>query len=92
MGPGFMNLRFMNHCLARAIKRHLDFSKGTHWFLQDLQAQENNDDLEFSYQLPPDLKLTINPKGHKVGSDDDEDDVNPFQREETSGDFKEIDE
>ena len=73
MGPGFMNLRFMNHCLARAIKRHLDFSKGTHWFLQDLQAQENNDDLEFSYQLPPDLKLTINPKGHKVGSDDDED-------------------
>lgn len=33
MGPGFMNLRFMNHCLARAIKRHLDFSQGTHWFL-----------------------------------------------------------
>ena len=36
MGPGFTNLRFMNHCLARAIKRHIDFSKGTHWFLQDL--------------------------------------------------------
>lgn len=49
MGPGFMNLRFMNHCLARAIKRHLDFSQGTHWFLQDLQAQQNDDDLEFSY-------------------------------------------
>ena len=49
--------------------------------------------MEFSYQLPPDLKLTINPKGRKVGSDDEEDDeVNPFQREETSGDFKEIDE
>ena len=38
MGPGFMNLRFMNYCLARAIKRHLDFSKGKNWFLQDLQA------------------------------------------------------
>ena len=36
MGPGFVNLRFMCHCLARAIKRHLEFSKGVHWFLQDL--------------------------------------------------------
>ena len=36
MGPGFINLRFMCHCLARAIKRHLDFSRGEHWFLQDL--------------------------------------------------------
>jgi len=36
MGPGFINLRFMCHCLARAIKRHLEFSKGEHWFLQDL--------------------------------------------------------
>ena len=36
MGPGFLNLRFMCHCLARAIKRHIDFSKGEHWFLQDL--------------------------------------------------------
>ena len=78
MGPGFMNLRFMCHCLARAIKRHLEFSKGVHWFLQDLQASENDDELEFSYQLPPDLKLTINPKGLKVGSDDDDDDINPF--------------
>ena len=26
MGPGFINLRFMCHCLARAIKRHIDFS------------------------------------------------------------------
>ena len=92
MGPGFMNLRFMCHCLARAIKRHLEFSKGIHWFLQDLQAIENDDELEFSYQLPPDLKLTINPRGIKVSSDDEDDDLNPFQREETSGDFKEIDE
>ena len=33
MGPGFMNLRFMCHCLARAIKRHLEFSRGDQWFL-----------------------------------------------------------
>ena len=36
--------------------------------------------------------MTLNPKGLRVGSDDEEDDINPFQREETSGDFKEIDE
>lgn len=26
MAPGFVNLRFMCHCLAKGIKRHLDFS------------------------------------------------------------------
>lgn len=82
MGPGFINLRFMCHCLARAIKRHLDFSKGKHWFLQDLQAEADDIDLEFSYQLPPDLKLTLNPNGIRVRDSDDEDDANPFQRED----------
>jgi len=80
-----MNLRFMCHCLARAIKRHIDFGKGEHWFLQDLQAEADDIDLEFSYQLPPDLKLTLNPHGVRVsGSDDDEDgddDIDVFQRE-----------
>lgn len=85
MGPGFINLRFMCHCLARAIKRHLEFSKGEHWFLQDLQQEQDDVDLEFSYQLPPDLKLTLNPKGVRV-TDDDDDDANPFQREEDEGD------
>jgi len=28
MGPSFINLRFMCHCLARAIKMHLDFNSG----------------------------------------------------------------
>ena len=83
MGPGFINLRFMCHCLARAIKRHLEFSKGEHWFLQDLQQEMDDTDLEFSYQLPPDLKLTLNPKGVRINSDDDEE-VNPFQREDQS--------
>lgn len=26
MGPGFLNLRFMCHCLAKAVKKHIDFS------------------------------------------------------------------
>jgi hypothetical protein len=32
MAPGFVNLRFMCHCLAKAIKRHLEFGQN-HWFL-----------------------------------------------------------
>jgi hypothetical protein len=36
MGPGFVNLRFMCHCLGRAIMKHLEFSKGEYWFLTDL--------------------------------------------------------
>lgn len=90
MGPGFINLRFMCHCLARAIKRHLDFSKGVHWFLQDLQAEQNDIDLEFSYQLPPDLKLTLNPKGIRISSDDEDDDINPFQRENEHSPVRDI--
>ena len=30
------------------------------------------------------MKLTLNPKGQRVGSDDEDDDVNPFQREDQS--------
>lgn len=86
MGPGFMNLRFMCHCLARAIKKHLEFSRGEHWFLQDLQKEQDDIDLEFSYQLPADLRLTLNPRGEKVGEEDDDDDedINPFQRVDSS--------
>ena len=58
--------------------RHIEFSQGN-WFLQDLQNAQHDDELEFSYQLPPDLKLTINPKGYKADGDDDDDDE-PFQR------------
>ena len=39
-------------------------------------------DLEFSYKLPTDLKLTLNPRGVRIASDDDE--ADPFQREEHS--------
>ena len=36
MGPAFLNLRFMCHCLARAIKMHLDFNDSNALFMQDL--------------------------------------------------------
>lgn len=31
--PGIINLRFMCHCLARAIKMHLDFNPTDAYFL-----------------------------------------------------------
>jgi hypothetical protein len=37
MGPAFVDLRVMNQCLARAIMKHLDFSRGNYLFLEDLQ-------------------------------------------------------
>jgi len=33
MGPGFINLRFICHCLGRAIMKHMEFSRGEYWFL-----------------------------------------------------------
>ena len=43
-GPTFFNLRIMCMCLGKAMKRHIDFSKGTglmghnkvYWFLDEL--------------------------------------------------------
>ena len=43
-GPTFFNLRIMCHCLGKAMKRHIDFSKGSglmehnkiYWFLDEL--------------------------------------------------------
>ena len=36
MGPAFLNLRVMCKCLAKAIMKHLQYSKGTYLFLEDL--------------------------------------------------------
>ena len=36
MGPAFLDLKVMCRCLARAIKKHLEFSKGEYLFLEDL--------------------------------------------------------
>jgi hypothetical protein len=73
-GPAFFNLRIMCHCLGHAIKRHLDFSRNTFWFLDELnEAKENEkafgldekdvEDLamfDFSYKFHSDLKIPTN--------------------------------
>ena len=61
MAPGFVNLRFMCHCLARALKLHLEFNPTNANFLIDLQQEADNEDLEFSYNLEEHLKVTLNP-------------------------------
>ena len=35
-GPTFFNLRLMCQYLGIAIKRHIDFSRNTYWFLDEL--------------------------------------------------------
>ena len=40
MGPGFLNLSVMCECLGRAIKKHLEFSKGTYIFLEDIKMDD----------------------------------------------------
>lgn len=58
MGPAFLDLKIMCKCLARAIMRHLLFSRGMYMFLDDLkQAEELPDDIEFSYKFKDDLKI-----------------------------------
>ena len=36
-GPTFFNLRIMCHCLGKALKRHIEFSGGTFWLLDELE-------------------------------------------------------
>ena len=61
MAPGFVNLRFMCHCLARALMLHLEFNPSNANFLIDLQSEQENEDLEFSYNLETHLKVTLHP-------------------------------
>ena len=35
MGPSFFNLRIICDCLGKAIRRHIDYSEGELWFLDD---------------------------------------------------------
>ena len=39
----FFNLRIMCHCLGKAIKCHTEFSRQTHWFLDDLNDEKAKD-------------------------------------------------
>lgn len=59
MAPGVVNLRFMCHCLARAVKMHLNFNPDNENFLQDLRRIDSN--LEFTYNFQNELKVTLHP-------------------------------
>jgi len=75
-GPTFFNLRIMCHCLGLAVKRHLDFSRNTFSFLDELNEVKENErafgldkndieDLEqsgFSYCFQDDLKIPTDDK------------------------------
>ena len=59
---GFVDMKQICYCLAHAIMRHIEFSRGF-YFLVDLQQsiqqnQQKEDDLEFSYKLG-ELKIDI---------------------------------
>ena len=65
MSAALVNLRFMCHCLARAVKMHLDFNPEDNYFLHDReneQNENNEESLRFTYNFNKDLKLTLNPK------------------------------
>ena len=81
MGPTFFNLRIICDCLGRAIRRHIDYSQGVFWFLDDLTrakkalkmdiAESGGSDVTaFSYHFKEELKLTIG-KARKINDDED---------------------
>lgn len=37
MGPAFFNLRLICDCLGRALRRHIEYSQGVFWFLDQLK-------------------------------------------------------
>ena len=66
-GPHFFNLRIMCHCLGKALKRHIEFSMGEFWFLDELNSYKEQldasvDRLDFSYNFKSDLKIPTDPK------------------------------
>lgn len=53
MAPTFFNLRLICDCLGRAMRRHMDYSYGVFWFLEDLarakkilKKQKNGEDVD----------------------------------------------
>ena len=56
---GYLDLKQICYCLAKALNKHIEFSKG-HLFLDDLKKSESNPvNLEFSYKLDPKMKIDI---------------------------------
>ena len=61
---GYLDLKQICYCLAQALSRHIEFSRGQ-FFLDDLKkiqlqsAEEDVQNVEFSYNLGADLKIDI---------------------------------
>ena len=61
---GYLDLKQICYCLAQALNKHMEFSKG-HFFLDELkkEGEQSNtlvgDKVEFSYNLGPDLKIDV---------------------------------
>jgi len=55
MGPAFLSLDVMCQCLAKAIMKHLHYSKGVHLFVDELHG---GGELEFTYNFKKELKIT----------------------------------
>ena len=56
MAPGYLNLDVMCRSLAKAIMKHLEYSKGKYLFVDELK--KNSDDMEFTYNFKKELKLS----------------------------------
>lgn len=58
---GYLDLKQICFCLAKALNKHLDFSKGQ-MFLDDLQRIEDSEQqkaFEFSYKLGADMRIDL---------------------------------
>ena len=65
---GYLDLKQICYCLARALMRHIEFSRG-HFFLDDLKNEAKKhqvDDLEFSYNLGAQLKIDVDEAKRKT--------------------------
>ena len=60
---GYLDLKQICYCLARALSRHIEFSRGQ-FFLDDLKILKEKklmeiDNVEFSYNLGAELKIDL---------------------------------
>ena len=58
---GYLDLKQICYCLARALSRHIEFSRGQ-FFLDDMakkQTDKEVENIEFSYNLGDKLKIDI---------------------------------
>jgi hypothetical protein len=74
---GYLDLKQICYCLAQALNKHIQFSKGQH-FLCDLQQEQN---LDFSYNLGNGMKIDIEAAKQKKAAKEQ-------QQEETKKQFE----